>query len=80
MRIQNGYTVYQKWRDATWPQHGPKMYQLVVVFVFKTTWPPVYSGCTAAPHHGHLGIQKHLCWPMGYSGKDVWGATPEDKH
>ena len=26
-----------------------------------------------------LGIQKHLCWPVGYSGLAVWGATPEPK-
>ena len=25
----------------------------------------------------YLGIQKHLCWPLGYSGMGVWGATPE---
>ena len=24
-----------------------------------------------------LGIQKHLYWPVGYSGMGVWGATPE---
>ena len=24
-----------------------------------------------------LGIQKHLCWPMGYNGMGVRGATPE---
>ena len=26
-----------------------------------------------------LGIQKHLCWPVGYSGTGGWGATPEPK-
>ena len=25
------------------------------------------------------GIQKYLCWPMGYSGMGVWSATPEPK-
>ena len=25
------------------------------------------------------GIQKHLFWPMGYSGTGVWSATPEPK-
>ena len=24
-----------------------------------------------------LGIQKRLCWPIGYRGMVVWGATPE---
>ena len=24
-----------------------------------------------------IGVQKHLCWPIGYSGIGVWGATPE---
>ena len=27
-----------------------------------------------------LGIQKHLCWPVGYRGMGAWGATPEPKH
>ena len=27
-----------------------------------------------------LGIQKHFCWPMGYSGMGVWSATPEPTH
>ena len=44
MRTQNVYKGYRKWSGATWHQRGPKMYQLVVVFVFKGTWPPVYSG------------------------------------
>ena len=26
-----------------------------------------------------IGIQKHLCCGMGYSGMPVWGATPEPK-
>ena len=26
-----------------------------------------------------LGIQKHFCWPVGYSGMRGWGATPEPK-
>ena len=25
------------------------------------------------------GMQKHLGWPVGYSGMGVWGATPEPK-
>ena len=27
-----------------------------------------------------LGIQNHFCWPVGYNGMVVWGATPEPKH
>ena len=26
-----------------------------------------------------LGIQKHVCWRVGYSGMGVWGATPKPK-
>ena len=26
-----------------------------------------------------LGMQKHLFWPIGYSGMGVWGATPESR-
>ena len=25
------------------------------------------------------GIQKHLCWPMGYSGMGVWDPSPQPK-
>ena len=27
-----------------------------------------------------LGIQKHLCWPVGYKGMGAWGATAEPKN
>ena len=29
------------------------------------------------PNTAILGIQKHLCWPVGCTGMGVWGATPE---
>ena len=32
------------------------------------------NGVTSLPHYVH-----YLCWPVGYSGMGVWGATPEPK-
>ena len=32
-----------------------------------------------SPNTTILGSQKHLCWPVGYAGRCVWGATPETK-
>ena len=39
----------------------------------------MYFLCFGHFKHPILGIQKHICWPMGYSGMGVCDATLELK-
>ena len=57
MHARNDNKAYQQWRPATWHHHGPKMYPLMVVFVFRGPRPRVYSVGKAAPHHGLMWVQ-----------------------
>ena len=38
--------------------------------------PKQYVSALFSSHIKILGIQKHLCWPVGYSGMGGWGANP----
>ena len=44
--------------------------------VWLLQWPPAQWVRFKTPIPG---IHKHLCWPMGYTGKSFRGATPEAK-
>ena len=44
-----------------------------------TPEPKQYSSALCSSNTTIMGIQKHLWWPMGYSGMGAWGATPEPK-
>ena len=44
-----------------------------------TPEPKQYFLALCSPNTPFPGVQKHLCWPMGYRGMGVWGAIPEPK-